>query len=66
VSTLSEIEAAAGSLPPRQKQELILFLVSSLRSEGAQLPAPREFSSGEIAAWIADDEAGLRRFQDNA
>jgi hypothetical protein len=63
MSTLSEIEAAAVSLPPEQKQELILFLVSRLRSEGAPLPSPREFASGEIATWIAEDEDDLKRFQ---
>jgi hypothetical protein len=63
VSTLAEIEAAATSLPPEQKQELILFLVTRLRSEGAQLPKPRDFSSSEIVSWIAADEADLKRFQ---
>ncbi len=62
MSTLSEIEAAATSLPPEQKQELLLFLVSRLRSEGAQLPLPRQLSREEIASWIADDEADLGAF----
>jgi hypothetical protein len=32
-----------------------------LRAEATQLPAPREFSRKQIDAWIADDEAGMRR-----
>jgi hypothetical protein len=63
VSSLSEIEAAATSLPPEQKQELILFLAARLRSEGAQLPAPRDFTPSEIASWIAQDEADLKQFR---
>ncbi len=62
MSSLAEIEAAATSLPPEQKQELILFLVSRLRSEGAPMPLPRQIASKEIAAWLADDEADLQRF----
>ncbi len=63
VSSLSEIEAAASSLPPRQMQELILFLGARLRSGGAQLPPPRDFSAVEIAGWIAEDEEELRQFR---
>ena len=32
MSTLAEIEAAADALPAEQKQELLLFLTSRLRS----------------------------------
>ncbi len=63
MSTLAEIEAAADSLPPEQKQELFLFLAARLRG-GGQLPPPREFSPEQIEAWIADDEEGMRRFQE--
>jgi hypothetical protein len=66
MSTLAEIEAAAESLPPEQKQELFLFLASSLRRNRAELPPPREFSKEKIAAWIAKDEADLKRFQEGA
>jgi hypothetical protein len=66
MSTLTEIEAAADSLPPEQKQELILFLASRLRSNGAQLPPVRQFAVGEIASWMAEDEADLKRFQASA
>ena len=60
MNTLAEIEAAAESLPSEQKQELLLFLAARLRGEG-RLPPPREFSSNQISAWIADDEEGMRR-----
>jgi hypothetical protein len=63
MSTLNEIEAAADSLPAEQKQELFLFLAARLRGAG-QLPAPREFSREQIASWIADDEAGMSRLQE--
>ncbi len=62
MSTLVEIEAAADALPPEQKQELLLFLVTRLRAEGARLPEPRDFSKGQIDAWIAEDEQDKRRF----
>jgi hypothetical protein len=66
MSTLAEIEAAAAALPPEQKQELIIFLASRLRHEGAQLPPPRQRSAQEISSWIAEDEADLKRFQEGA
>jgi len=63
VRTLAEIEAAAMSLPPEEKQELLFFLISEMRAAGAELPAPREFTTEQIAAWIADDVADLRSFR---
>ena len=66
MSTLSEIEAAADSLPPEQKQELLLFLAARLRSNGAPLPPPRQLAAVEIASWIAEDEADLARFQEGS
>ena len=63
MSTLAEIEKAAEALPPREKQELMLFLAARLRSEGAKLPEPRKFSREQIEGWIAEDEADLRRFK---
>lgn len=62
MSTLTEIEAAAETLPPEQKQELILFLVTRLRAGGMELPPPRDIPKGQIGRWIADDEAGYRDF----
>ena len=63
MSTLSEIEAAAEGLRPEQKQELMLFLAARLRAQGARPPEPLNFSREEIAGWIAEDEADMRRFQ---
>lgn len=62
MSTLAEIEAADDALPPQQKQELLLFLAIRLRAEGAPLPEPRKFSRQEVATWIEEDEADMRRF----
>ena len=62
MSTLAEIEAAADALPAEQKQELLLFLAARLRAGAEELPPPREFSREQIEQWIADDEAGYRRF----
>ncbi len=63
MSTLTEIEIAVEALPSEQQQELFLFLAARLRGAG-QLPPPREFSQEQIEAWIADDEEGLRRLQE--
>jgi hypothetical protein len=59
--TLAEIESAAAELSPAEKQELMLFLASRLRAEGAPLPEPRTFTSDEMSSWIAEDEADMRR-----
>lgn len=64
MSTLAEIEAAAESLPPEQKQELMLFLGARLRSQRLEMPATRKFSREQTAAWITEDEADLRRFRE--
>ncbi len=58
--TLADIEAAAVSLSPAEKQELMLFLASRLRAEGAALPEPRVFSVDEMGRWITEDEADMR------
>ena len=62
--TLADIEAAAVSLSPAEKQELMLFLASRLRTEGAVLPEPRVFPAEEMARWIAEDEADMRRLRE--
>ncbi|MBI4517164.1 MAG: hypothetical protein HY699_15265 [Deltaproteobacteria bacterium] len=62
MSTLAEIEAAADALPAEQQEELFLFLATRLRAESGPLPPPREFSREQMERWIADDEAGYRRF----
>jgi hypothetical protein len=63
VSKLDEIEEAAETLPPAEKQQLMLFLATRLRAQGARMPEPRQFSREQIAGWIAEDEADMRRFQ---
>ena len=66
MSTLAEIEAAADALSSEQKQELLLFLATRLREEGARTPEPRRFSREQMEAWIAEDEGELRRFREGA
>jgi hypothetical protein len=59
-----EIESAARRLSPEERRRLLLSLAASLREEGRPLPAPRAFTSAEIAGWIKEDErdlAGYRR-----
>jgi hypothetical protein len=63
VSKLDEIEAAAEALAPEEKQELMLFLATRLRGQGLPMPEPRKFSRDQMAVWIAEDEADMRRFE---
>ena len=62
MSTLLEIEAAADSLSPKEQQELLMFLATRLHAAGGALPPPRDIPKEQIDRWIADDEAGHRRF----
>ncbi|WP_395735200.1 hypothetical protein [Prosthecobacter sp.] len=62
MSTLAEIEQAAGELPPEQQQELLLFLAARLHGRGGALPPPRDIPREQIEKWIEEDEAGHRRF----
>lgn len=64
VSTLGEIEAAADQLPAEEKQELLLFLAIRLRGERGTMPQPRRFSKEEMDAWIAEDDADMRRLRE--
>ena len=64
MSILSQIEAAVDALPPAEKQELLLFLAARLREQSGDLPPPRSFSSEQLKAWFADDEAQMERFRD--
>ncbi|MBI3848800.1 MAG: hypothetical protein HY298_00705 [Verrucomicrobia bacterium] len=61
MSTLAEIEKAAEKLSPLQKQELMLFLGSQLRTE-RNGHAPRNLPPAERAAdlqrWAASHERG--------
>ncbi len=62
MSTLAQIEAVADALTPQQKQELIPFLATRLRADGAQMPEPRKFINEKMAGWIAEDEADMEQF----
>ena len=62
MSTLAEIEAAAEALPPQEQQELLFFLATRLHAAGGTLPPPRDIPKETMEKWIADDEAGHRRF----
>ncbi len=64
VSKLEQIEAAAEALPPEDKQHLMLFLATRLRAQGGPMPEPRKFSREQMAGWIAEDEADMRRFHE--
>ncbi|HEY3897900.1 MAG TPA: hypothetical protein VGM54_04755 [Chthoniobacter sp.] len=66
MTTLNEIEVAAGQLPAEQQQELLLFLAARLHITGGPLPPPRDIALEKIQSWIADDEVGHRRFQKTA
>ena len=66
MSTLAEIESAATALSPREKAELLLFVASQLRAEGAPLPEPRLFSPDQLQAWMDEDEDDMRKFRAGA
>ena len=65
VSTVQEIEAAADLLPADKKEELLRFLAVRLRKDRAQ-PQPRIYSAEEVAAMVAEDEEGFRKFKAGA
>jgi hypothetical protein len=54
--SLAEVEAAADSLSAAEKEELLRFIAIRLRKERSQ-PTPRIYSSEELAAMLAEDEA---------
>ncbi len=62
MSTLAEIKAAADSLSPEEKEELLRFLAVRLRKERLQ-PAPRIYSDEEVASMLAEDEADGERLR---
>ena len=58
-----EIESAARRLSAEERRRLIVSLAASLREEGRPLPAPRAFTSEEVADWIKEDERDLADFR---
>ena len=59
MSTLIEIEAAVAALPPKDQQELLMYLAARLRGQSGPLPAPRKFTREQVSGWIAEDEADM-------
>ena len=65
MSTLAEIEEAAGSLFREDKEVLLRFLAMRLRKERA-LPEPRRHADDEIAAMLSEDETDGTRLREEA
>jgi len=63
MSRLTDIESAIDGLGPDDQQHLLLFLAARLRAHGGRLPAPRRFPPDQMKAWVAEDEADMRRFR---
>lgn len=51
-------------LPTEEQKRLLRFLLRVLPVNEAELPEPRIFSQEEIHGWLAEDEAGMRRFRE--
>jgi hypothetical protein len=66
MSTLTEIEEAARRLPLEDRQRLLLWLASTLRSEIKDLPEPRRFSPATLQRWIDEDERDFVEFRRKA
>ena len=64
MSSLAEVEAAADSLSPEDKEALLRFLAIRLRKERPK-PAPRIYSEDELASMLAEDEADGERLRRN-
>jgi len=63
MSTLAEIEEAAEVLPVDQKQQLVAFLLTTMRKDGVVLPPLRDIPKATIEKWVEDDEEGYRKFK---
>ena len=57
MSTILEIEEAAESLPPEEKQELILFLTASLRADMARESTP---ALGSASDWLRSARGSVK------
>ena len=66
MKTLAEIKRAAERLTGTEKTELLYFLAQRLGDTTLPLPEPREFSAEQLAKWMDEDEADMRRFQTGA
>ena len=63
MTSLAEIQGAAESLSPDEKEELLRFLAIRLRKERPQQPTPRIYSDEELASMLAEDEADGERLR---
>ena len=63
MQTLIDIEQAVQRLSVEQQAELLLFVAERLRSQGAPLPEPRDFSEDQLRSWLDDDERAMDRFR---
>jgi hypothetical protein len=63
MQTLIDIEQAVQRLSAEQQTELLLFVAERLRSQGAPLPEPRDFSEEQLRAWLDEDERAMDRFR---
>jgi hypothetical protein len=64
MSKLLDIEQAAVRLPAEEQQQLLRFLLRVVPVADVELPVPRQFTEEEIQGWLAEDEAGMRRFRE--
>jgi hypothetical protein len=64
MSKLIDIEEAAVKLPVEEQQHLLRFLLRVVPVDDAESPLPRQFTEEEIQWWLAEDEAGMRRFRE--
>jgi DNA-binding XRE family transcriptional regulator len=60
MTTLTEIENAAGQLPPAERQQLLLSIARSLRLEGHLPPLPVELLQDDMAC-TDEDVAAMRQ-----
>lgn len=55
MSSVQEITTAVDKLPPRELQEVGLFVLRRMREKGSFPPA-RRFTKELVEGWIAEDE----------
>ncbi len=55
MSSVQEITTAVDKLPPRELQEVGLFVLRRMREKGSFPPA-RRFTKEQVEGWIAEDE----------
>jgi hypothetical protein len=64
MSTLEEIELATRRLTPSERQQLIILIAQSLRSEGQPPPQPRDFSLSQMQEWMDEDERDMKKLRE--